>query len=214
MDERARRVGLDPREYDDRWARLAAAGHDVHGEADCVERLLAELVHPERPARVLDAGCGTGRVAIRLAEQGCRTVGVDLDPALLARARDKAPEGEWVAADLAALAPDEVVGPFDAIVAAGNVMIFVAPGTEARVVDNLAARLTPGRRARVRLPADRPPHARRLRRDGRSRGAVARGARTRPGTASAYAGGDYVVTVDQRPGDEAGVTSAHATSNR
>ena len=72
------------------------------------------------------------------------TVGVDVDGALLARAREKAPALAWVEADLARLAPDDAPGPFDAVVMAGNVMIFVAPGTEAAVVANLACRLAPG----------------------------------------------------------------------
>ena len=48
-------------DYAARFDALAAAGTDVHGEAS----LCAALLPPG--ARVLDAGCGTGRVAIRLA---------------------------------------------------------------------------------------------------------------------------------------------------
>ncbi|MET0628049.1 MAG: class I SAM-dependent methyltransferase [Acidimicrobiia bacterium] len=137
MVEGPRRVELDAQAYDDRWARLAADGHDVHGEASLVERLVA------RPATILDAGCGTGRVAIRLADRGYTVVGIDVDPLLLAQARAKAPTLEWRHADLATMASDDAPGPFDAIVMAGNVMIFVAPATEAVVVRNLAARLAP-----------------------------------------------------------------------
>ena len=46
--------------YAERFRRLAASGADVHGEA----AFAASLV--PAPARVLDAGCGTGRVAVRL----------------------------------------------------------------------------------------------------------------------------------------------------
>ena len=93
---------------------------------------------------MLDAGCGTGRVAIELARRGYRVVGVDVDPDLLARARAKAPALDWIAGDLATLAPDTAPGPFAAAVLAGNVMIFVARGTEGAVLSNLAARLAPG----------------------------------------------------------------------
>ena len=65
--------------YAERFRAMAARGDDVHGEATFV----TELVDP--PARVLDAGCGTGRVAIRLAELGYDVVGVDLDACMLAR---------------------------------------------------------------------------------------------------------------------------------
>lgn len=134
-----RRVPLSPDRYDRRWDDLAATGADVHGEAN----LVATLVGPP-PAAVLDAGCGTGRVAIELARRGYATVGVDVDPTLLDRARAKAPDLPWCLADLAAIDPATAAGPFAAAVLAGNVMIFVAPGTEAAVLTSVAERLTPG----------------------------------------------------------------------
>ncbi len=120
-------------EYDDRWTRLAADGKDVHGEADFVESL--------GPGSVLDAGCGTGRVAIELARRGIDVVGVDLDPSMLAVARAKAPHLDWVAGDLATL---DLGRTFDVVVLAGNVMIFLTPGTERDVVAALARHLGPG----------------------------------------------------------------------
>lgn len=125
-------------DYDARWRQLAAQGADIHGEADLVE----SLARADGLTRVLDAGCGTGRVAIELARRGFRVTGVDADPAMLATARQKAPELPWVHADLAAL--DGILDDiFDVIVLAGNVMIFLAPGTESRTVEQLAARLVP-----------------------------------------------------------------------
>lgn len=126
-------------DYDARWAKLAAAGKSVHGEADLVANLLRE----SRDTRVLDAGCGTGRVAIELAKRGFSVVGVDSDAAMLASARAKAPEMQWLHADLVEM--DIHAGEsFDVVVAAGNVMIFLASGTERAVVSQLAARLAPG----------------------------------------------------------------------
>ncbi|MBW8793824.1 MAG: class I SAM-dependent methyltransferase [Streptomyces sp.] len=52
-----------------------------------VARLRAWL--PERPADVLDLGCGTGSLALLAAEQGHRVTGVDSSPAMLERARAK-----------------------------------------------------------------------------------------------------------------------------
>ena len=95
------------------------------------------------PQSVLDAGCGTGRVAIELARRGVATVGVDLDAAMLDAARRKAPHQQWVCADLASL---DLEQQFDVAVMAGNVMIFVEPGTEAQVVLRMAAHLVPGGR--------------------------------------------------------------------
>ncbi len=123
--------------YDRRFERLAASGLDVHGEAD--------LVDSYAPAVVLDAGCGTGRVAIELHRRGRTVVGVDVDDAMLDAARAKAPEQTWVRGDLA----DPALGfgrLFDVVVMAGNVLIFVAPGTEGRVLANAARWLAPGGR--------------------------------------------------------------------
>jgi SAM-dependent methyltransferase len=117
-------------EYDGRFARLAAQGHDVHGEADLVASLGLHSV--------LDAGCGTGRVAMELARRGLDVVGVDLDAEMLAAARAKAPLLRWVEADLAGV---DLGCTFGGIVMAGNVMIFLTPGTEGSVVRNLAHHL-------------------------------------------------------------------------
>ncbi|MFD5985583.1 class I SAM-dependent methyltransferase [Streptomyces cyaneofuscatus] len=125
-------------EYARRFARLAESGHDIHGEAT----FCAALVEPA--ARVLDAGCGTGRIAVRLAELGHHCTGVDVDASMLAVARRHAPAQEWLLGDLArtdtlGLRPD-----FDLVLAAGNVIPLLAAGTEAAVIGQLAAVLRPG----------------------------------------------------------------------
>lgn len=119
--------------YDERFAELAATGVDVHGEAD----LCSALVSPG--SRVLDAGCGTGRVAIELARRGYDVAGVDLDASMLAVARERAPDLSWVQADLATLRLE--AAPFDLVLLAGNVMIYLTPGTEAVVLSRLAGTL-------------------------------------------------------------------------
>ncbi|HVA07114.1 MAG TPA: class I SAM-dependent methyltransferase [Acidimicrobiales bacterium] len=121
--------------YDRRFEELAAAGMHMHGEAD--------LVDSYQPGRVLDAGCGTGRVAIELSRRGREVVGVDQDPAMLEVARQKAPHLVWVEADLAT--PEFHLGSqFDVVVLAGNVLIFVDPGTEGAVIANMARHLVTG----------------------------------------------------------------------
>jgi SAM-dependent methyltransferase len=127
-------------QYDARWAQLAAAGESIHGEADLIE----SLVDPG--AAVLDAGCGTGRIAIELERRDFDVVGVDLDQAMLATARSKAPKLPWIEADLETV--DVVVDgrhrQFDLVAAPGNVMIFLTAGSEAAVIANLARHLAPG----------------------------------------------------------------------
>jgi SAM-dependent methyltransferase len=123
--------------YAARFAALAASGADVHGEATFCATLLPA------PARILDAGCGTGRVAIRLAELGYDCVGTDVDPSMLAVARRTAPALPWVLADLATLDLPAVgvAQPFDLAVAAGNVVPLLAPGTLTAAVSRLCAHL-------------------------------------------------------------------------
>lgn len=127
--------------YDEQWARLAAAGKDPHGEVAFVMQFA--------PSSVLDAGCGTGRVAIELANRGVDAMGTDLDGPMLEAARLKAPELTWEQGDLAALDlrdDDDKQLTFDIVVMPGNVMIFVTPGTEGAVLARCRAHLNAGGR--------------------------------------------------------------------
>jgi ubiquinone/menaquinone biosynthesis C-methylase UbiE len=89
-------VTWDGDDYQRRFDALAEAGQDVHGEASFVIRY--------GPSTVLDAGCGTGRVAIELARRGVNVVGVDVDPSMIETARRRAPGLDWREADLTTLA--------------------------------------------------------------------------------------------------------------
>ncbi|MBQ1032723.1 MULTISPECIES: class I SAM-dependent methyltransferase [unclassified Micromonospora] len=125
--------------YIDRFRKLAAEGEDLAGEA----RLVDALVAPG--SRILDAGSGTGRVGAALAERGHTVVGVDADPALVDAARADYPGPTWLVADLAELDLPALgeAEPFDAAVLAGNVLAFVAVGTEPQVLRRVAAHLRP-----------------------------------------------------------------------
>jgi SAM-dependent methyltransferase len=125
------RKNVDLDAYDERWRQMEAAGENPHGEADFVDDVLAGM----RPASVLDAGCGTGRVAIELARRDVDVVGVDLDEDLLDRARTKAPGQTWVLADLAGL---DLGRTFDVVALAGNVVPYVAEGDRAAAVAGCA----------------------------------------------------------------------------
>ena len=131
-------------EYDAPYTARAAAGQDIHGEASLIEKLVRSEMNQTgsaEPFRILDAGCGTGRVGIELARRGFEVVGADLDEVMLTQARSKAPALEWHLGDLSQLA---FAKPFDAIVMAGNVMIFLTPGTEAATLQNMGKHLRAG----------------------------------------------------------------------
>jgi SAM-dependent methyltransferase len=125
----------DGGEYQARFDALAAEGVDVHGEV--------RFVLAFSPASVLDAGCGTGRVAIELDRRGVDVVGVDLDPSMLATARGLAPGLRFVQADLADPTLD-LGRAFSLVVLAGNVPLFTPPGTQPALVAGCARHLAPG----------------------------------------------------------------------
>ena len=151
-------VGDDyARAYDERFRAMAERGQDVHGEASIVADLLPA------PGRVLDAGCGTGRVAVRLKELGYDVVGVDLDTSMLDVARAGAPDVDWRLADLATFDLGET---FDLVLVAGNTIPLIEPGTLLDVSERLVHHLTPGGVVvcgfgldAAHLPGDCPPTA-------------------------------------------------------
>ena len=81
------RIVVPTRDGYDRWADV----YDGDGnplvllEEPHVARLLGDI----RSLSVLDVGCGTGRHAVRLAEQGARVTGVDFSAGMLGKARQK-----------------------------------------------------------------------------------------------------------------------------
>lgn len=125
--------------YIERFRRMAAEGTDLAGEA----RFLDTLVAPG--SRLLDAGCGPGRLAAELHRRGHSVVGVDVDPELIEAARTDHPGPTWVHADLSTLdlAAQGVPGSFDAALCAGNVMPFLAPGTGSAVLAGLRRQVRP-----------------------------------------------------------------------
>jgi SAM-dependent methyltransferase len=123
---------FDGTAYQARFDALAQQGIDVHGEAS--------LVRSFGPVSVLDAGCGTGRVAIELARHGIEVVGVDVDASMIAEAKRQAPHLEWAQADVTTLVLDRV---FDVVVMAGNVPLFCPPQRRSSLVASCAAHVGP-----------------------------------------------------------------------
>ena len=119
------------RRYIDRFRSMAAAGDDLDGEARLIDAMAP------RRARILDAGCGPGRVGGALAACGHDVVGVDVDPELIAAAQEDHPGPRWVVGDLALmdLPSIGIDAGFDIVVCAGNVLTFLAPSTRRDVLE-------------------------------------------------------------------------------
>lgn len=137
--------------YVERFRSMADAGDDLAGEARFIDALLS------RGARVLDAGCGPGRVGGELFARGHTVVGVDVDPVLIEAAEVDHPGPNWLVGDLAEmdLPSRGIAEPFDAVVCCGNVMTFLAPSTRRDVLAAMGAHLAPGGRVAIGFGAGR-----------------------------------------------------------
>lgn len=138
--------------YINRFKQMAEEGKDLAGESRLIDALT------KRESRILDAGCGPGRVGAQLAALGHEVVGVDIDPVLIEEATTVHPGSRWYTVDLAELDLSAItppVGPFDCIVSAGNVMTFLAEETRVRVLQRLGAHLAENGRLVVGFGANR-----------------------------------------------------------
>lgn len=134
--------------YGRKFAELVAAGEDVDGEARLADTLLP------RHGRVLDIGSGMGRVAAALSARGHRVVAVEPHAALAEQSRRTYPDLEVLPLDARALDPDALHGhgspiSYDLAVLVGNVMVFLAEGTEREVLARVRGLLAPGGRVLV-----------------------------------------------------------------
>lgn len=142
--------------YIQRFRDLAEAGDDIVGEARLVDAMVP------RGARVLDAGCGPGRLGGHLHRAGHTVVGVDVDAALIAAAEQDHPGPTWLVGDLAELdlPARGIAAGFDVIVCAGNVMTFLAPSTRRDVLRGFERHLGVDGRAVVGFGAGRATRSR------------------------------------------------------
>ena len=93
--------------------------------------------------RVLDAGCGTGALAVEAARRGAEVLGIDLSPTLVALAQDRLPHDlstgsvRLMAGDML----DPALGQFDHVVAMDSLIHYELPEV-VRALTSLAPRLT------------------------------------------------------------------------
>ena len=100
---------------------------------------------PPRKSALLDAGCGTGSLSLVMAQLGHTVTGVDLSPAMIARAREKA-RAAGLSIDfrvMDAAAPEFSPGSFDVLVC--RHLLWALPDPE-QVLQRWADLLKPGGR--------------------------------------------------------------------
>jgi SAM-dependent methyltransferase len=117
-----------------------------------VYALLRRYVLPEH-RRCLDVGCGTGHYCGRLAADGFDAVGIDLDAAMIAHARQRYPQATFhvlnmldIAGLVSADSADstERVGRFDAAFCIGNTAAHLTQPQFAQFLDSVRRVLKPG----------------------------------------------------------------------
>ncbi len=130
------------------WARLTSTA-PVSGIRATVragrqsmrDHILSYLPHDLSGRRVLDAGCGTGAMAVEMARRGAEVVAIDLSPTLIQLARDRAPRDlgagsiEFRAGDM--LSPQ--LGIFDHVVSM-DALIHYQRNDVIRVLEGLGTR--------------------------------------------------------------------------
>ncbi len=115
--------------YDDRHSFVWRAGAS-----------LLEMLGPKEGERILDLGCGTGHLTVKIAEAGAEVTGLDSSPSMIAQARQNFPALKFVLADARDFHFDE---PFDA--AFSNAVLHWVHQPEA-ALKCVAAALKPGGR--------------------------------------------------------------------
>ena len=91
---------------------------------------------------LLDVGCGTGQYAGRLNEQGHSCLGIDLDPAMIAVAKERYPEAEFMAYDMLNIA--ELDRSFDGVFCIGNTAAHIPHDDFREFISHIYNMLNPG----------------------------------------------------------------------
>lgn len=119
----------DPQQYEQRHHYVTDYGAS-----------LLDMLDPKPGQRILDLGCGTGKLTNDIAERGAEVVGIDSSPEMIAQARRNYPALEFVVADGVSFRSGR---PFDAVFSNAALHWMKPPE---KVVETIAQALKPGGR--------------------------------------------------------------------
>jgi SAM-dependent methyltransferase len=137
------------------YAEFAAYYEAIFPFSEAVYGLLRRYIAPEHH-RCLDIGCGPGHYCGRLAADGFAAVGIDLDAAMIAEARQRYPQATFYTLNMLDIAqllsanhpttqpPNSPTTPFDAAFCIGNTAAHLTQGQFAQFLDSVKAVLNPG----------------------------------------------------------------------
>lgn len=148
LNRRSKLQDYFDRTANDAWAKLTSdapvsgiratvrAGRDQM-RSNLIARLPESLIGK----RILDAGCGTGALALELAKKGAKVVAIDLSPNLIELAKERIPASdreniEFLSGDML----DEGLGEFDYVVGMDS-MIHYCASDMLVVLEKLAPRV-------------------------------------------------------------------------
>jgi len=133
----------------DAWARLTSDApvgrirRTVRAGRDAMRNTILDWLPADlRGRRVLDAGCGTGALAVDAARRGAEVVGVDISPTLVGLARERAAAQGWGEGRVSFQVGDMLdpaLGRFDHVVAMDSLIHYALPDA-ARALAGLAGR--------------------------------------------------------------------------
>ena len=149
LDRRSQLLTYFDRTAVEAWSRLTSDAPvskiraTVRAGRDAMRaEILSYLPQDLRGARVLDAGCGTGALAVEAARRGAEVVAIDLSPTLVDLARERTPKSledgriTFLSGDML----DPALGRFDYAVAMDS-LIHYRTADLAAAVAGLAARV-------------------------------------------------------------------------
>ncbi len=108
-----------------------------------VEAVILARYREQITGRVLDVGCGAGRILGYLCQLGGQVHGFDLSAAMVGYCRKAYPDANVWVGDLGALG-DTVQGSFDCVLAACNVLDVFDDHSRRRVLKELREHIAPG----------------------------------------------------------------------